>query len=308
MSIKNKIYLGLLLLVVLIIATVVIYFARTPTKNKIMPEFVEEKIMDGYFVGLTGQILKIKILLPSNDGSENASSTIEKEVNYNIDDRTKFYRYSDQAKTTAQYNQEFVEFSQKMKQLVAEGKNIVGTEPPTLYELEIIKPQDIKTGEWVNLYADREMVINESAVLKKVVVIRLINSDKASTPISYAENILGKLQLISGDRIIMLEDQIDPPTALASKPISHELVVGNTAKIFKQQPKNKEQYLEEQNKFNQKIEELSRANQPIIGFEPPSPELKEPINLSELVNGQSILVTVEINGDNKTVLEIDVLK
>jgi len=304
MPTRNKIYFGLLLLAVLIAISAAIYYVKLSSKT---PQQVNEKITNGKLVELTDRSLKIKVLMPSKDGKVATGSMIEEEVNFIINSRTMFYRYSEQAKPTDEYNQEVDKFNQQIKQLSAEGKNIIGMEPPTVYNLETVKPEDIKIGELVSLYADREMVDNPVVTLTKVIVEKRTDSIANLTPPIYREKILGTLQSITANKISLLIDSADPLTASLSKPVTREFVINSAVKIFKQQPKNREQYLEEQRKFNQKIEELIRAGQPIIDLEPPSPDSKKAITLSEMSVGQSVLITAEINGGKVTVLEIDVL-
>lgn len=286
----------------------VIYYVKTTAKSVKIAQPVEIKITDGTFFGATGKELKIKIIMPSDDNTEAASSTIEKEVNYQIDGRTKFYRYGEQAKTTDKYNKEFAEFSRKIKQLVAEGKNVVGLEPPAFFNLEAVSSQDYQIGEQLSLYTNRDDANDPRAVLTKVVADKAKDAKAGSIKNPpYQENLEGNIQAISGNKLSILVDPADPLTASSSKPALREFVLDGSVKLSTSQQKKQEQYLKEQLEFNDKLNQLIKASKPIIGLEPPSPEIKEAVDISGLKPGQKVKITTEVDGIEITVLEIIVL-
>jgi len=294
-----------LLLAILTVISAAIYYVKLSPKTA---EQVNEKIANGKLVELTERSLKIKVPMPSRDGNSVRGQSSEEEIIYNINNQTKFYRYSEQVKSIDEYNQEVAEFNKKIKQLSAEKKNIIGMEPPTFYNQETIKPQDIKIGEFVSLYIDRERVNDLTASLTKVVADKATNTnvELIKTPL-FKEKLIGNIQAVSGNRLSILIEPADPLFASSSEPSLHEFVLDNNVKFFKQQPKKQEQYRLEQSDFNKKINQLVKEGKPIAGLEPPSPDVNEAITLSELRPGQTIVVTTEISEEKTTVIEISVL-
>ena len=305
MSNRNKIVLGIALVLIFFAITGAWYYFKSTSKTA---ERVEEKIIYGKLVEATEQSVKVKVLIPPKEEGNLRGQISEQEVSYNINGRTKFFRNSQQAKATDEYHRELAEFYQRIEALKAAGKNIVGLEPPTFFTVQEIDRQELKTGEQVNLYIDRDKASDPLVYLTKVVADNSgdANAEEPKIP-AFLEKLAGKIKTISGDNLSLLVQPADPLFASTSAPTLRELILDQNVKLYRQQIKKPEQYSLEQKEFNNRLGQLIKEGKPVAGIEPPSPDSKKPITSTDLKPGQNILAILEIDGQLVKVQEIVVL-
>jgi len=299
---KKNVYLGLAIISVALLLSGIFYYFQQSQKKNLIPEI---KIAYGKVNKLTESSLTLEnetFVDPDNDSLASEGSSL-KIKNFFIDSRTKFYRYQSQPLPVEEYNAIVADFNRKIDDLTSSNQGVAGLEPPSRFPLQLISSREIKIGEEVEAYSLKNKEADTSAPLSKVVVKQSAASVVDPSKQSPRETINGTVEDLLSKKLVLLVTNVeqDASTSIKSR---REVQLNGTEKFFKMRLRSQNDVLQEQTEFIKKINQLEKEGKSTVGLNPPALYDKQQAELTELVKGQKVSVTLTYDGDKISMIEI----
>lgn len=130
----------------------------------------EENIAIDKIFGAIKKIENNQIVLEILNLDPTSTSTKKDLLDFIINGETKIY--SRHTKSHEQFNKEYTEFTDKLRELDSAGKDIAGIKPPNWNEREEIKLADLKVGQEISVF------INKDDKITAEEIILMNNADK----------------------------------------------------------------------------------------------------------------------------------
>lgn len=206
-----------------------------------------------------------------------------------LNEKTKFYQYTDTIKSQEEFNKEQEEFNKKIKEFKTLGRETTGIEAPSWYILKEIIKDDLIKGQVVRIYSYQQ---NQDSVVNKIVVKRTATFQKSLDISSQAENtieLFGRIKEIN-DKFLTLDEYNPNPTSQSIFIGTRDIAVNNLTKIIKKVKKTDQQFQKEQNEFNAKVSQLKKEGKDVINISAPDWFIEQEIEFSDLEVGVDAMI------------------